>query len=169
MTTLNDRETTRLTTLPDPEHITLFFKFANHSVVLSVLSNQPFDEIKELFLLALRARGIEQISGSAVPEDKDLLEFGVLVDRKDATKGWVHVQVKEQDETKKNSGTGKKKSSAVENCPAAVGLTDGGYVAVRVRVEDQRQVKEESEDGADTDEFPEDPGWDVVLPTLEDE
>ena len=165
-----------LTTLPDPTSLTLLFKFARHTVLLSVSPTQPFSTTKSLLLLALESREISHIGSAPRPEDGEDLELAILVDRKDVSKGWIALEVAERRRAEAAAkGVGKKKGvqqtrvggQGGEGTPEGLGLVDGAWIAVRVR-EDGKGGKR---DGEDEDEFLEvdEREWDVVVPSFEDE
>jgi hypothetical protein len=163
-----------LTALPEPEQLTLLFKNGKQTVLLSVDPSRLFSEIKALLLAALKSRNIVSIrnvaDGPRVPISKpEDIEFGVLVDRKDATKGWVPLYIGEQEVL--DSRAGKKKARGKTNTsnqsPEGAGLTDGSWIAFRVKVASQKEVRDDDEGDEDDMETDEDPGWNVALPTFE--
>src|SRR5271155_4815534 len=139
-----------LAALPEPDLYTLLFKNSKQTVLLSVDPCQTFSEIKSLLLAALKSRNITSIrnveGGPLCPiSDAKDIEFGVLADRKDPSKGWVPLYVREQDVAdlklgKKNAG-GKK--SAVSESPEGAGLTDGSWIAFRVRTAIRKEAEKE--------------------------
>ncbi|EXJ87274.1 hypothetical protein A1O3_04233 [Capronia epimyces CBS 606.96] len=168
-----------LAALPMPDMITLLFKFHKSTTVLSVLPTTPFTEIKALLLAALQSRNLKYLPNTTIPlpETPQELEFGVLADKRDPSKGWVPLYINEQ-ETLGPKGVKKRiggKSSVLNESPLGAGLTDGSLVAYRIKA----FYKEGQKDGHDNDktsgegtpgiEIDEDPGWDVVLPSFEDE
>jgi hypothetical protein len=155
---------------PSPLNITLLFKCARHTVLLSVLPSTPFAEIKSLLLLALQARNITSIGGISVPSPDQAheVEFGIPREKKDLKKGFVSLEMAEQ--VLMDSKAGKKKASGEkatpnENPPGA-GLVDGSVLAFRFKKEDDVDMKEEGDDEA---QLQEDPGWNVELPRYDDE
>lgn len=160
---------------PNADTITLLFKCHKSTTLLSVYPTRPFPDIKVLLLGALHARGLTTLPGSSspLPENAQELEFGVLVDKKDASKGWVSLEIKEQEVTG-SKGSKRKvggKNSVLNESPSAASLSDGSWVAYRLRV----ASKETQGDGEELDigtpevEMEEDASWDVVLPTFDDE
>src|ERR1700712_4950573 len=137
-----------LAELPTPDTITLLFKCHKTTVALSVLPTKPFAEIKPLLLGALQSRNVKTFPNSEVPlpENSEELEFGVLADKKDASKGWVPVEIREQ-EISGPRGTKKKvggKESILNQNPLGAGLNDGAWVAYRMKQERKvLQVQEE--------------------------
>ncbi|ETI19713.1 hypothetical protein G647_08726 [Cladophialophora carrionii CBS 160.54] len=164
-----------LATLPTPDMITLLFKCHKSTVALSVLPTTPFAEVKPLLLGALQSRNIKTLPGSdtPLPEDPEDLEFGVLADKKDASKGWVPMVIREQEVTgprgpKKKVGG---KDSVLNQSPRGAGLSDGAWIAYRVKPE-QKEPNGEADDEADGTpniDVEEDVGFDVVIPSFEDE
>ena len=164
-----------LAELPSADMITLLFKCHKSTVALSVLPAKPFTEIKPLLLGALQSRNVKTFpnSDNPLPDDPENLEFGVLADRKDASRGWVPMEIKEQ-EVNGPKGTKKKvggKDSVLNQSPLGAGLSDGAWVAYRLKPErkvPQLQDEDQMEGIPDID-LEEDPGFDVVLPSFEDE
>ena len=159
-----------LTEVPSPLHITLLFKCARHTVLLSVLPSTPFSDVKSLLLLALKTRNITSIAGVSVPSPDcgDQVEFGQPNDRKDLTKGFISLERAEQ--VLLDSKAGKKKAigskaTPTEN-PAGAGLVDGAILAFRFRSLSNVEMEEEEEDEP---RIPNDPGWNVELPRYDDE
>ena len=162
--------------LPAIDDITLLFKCHKSTTVLSIPPTLPFPEIKLRLLAVLQSRGLNNLAKSPTPLPKNPhdFEFGVLVDRKDASKGWVAIEIKEQELIDTKGGKrkiGGRKGILNEN-PAGAGLVDGAWVAYRVRPGKQKgnAANTEPEDMLDIDmDIDEDQGWDVVLPSFEDD
>jgi hypothetical protein len=140
-------------------------------VLLSVLPSTPFTEIGSLLLLALQARNITNIAGIPVPspDQRDQVEVGIPLDRKDLQRGFTPL---EKAENTLVDGKGSKKKAACnkpmpnEN-PAGAGLVDGSILAFRFKQDNDVEMKEdEDEDEVQTSA---DPGWNVELPRYEDE
>ncbi len=164
-----------LAALPTADMITLLFKCHKSSVALSVLPTTPFAEIKPLLLGVLQARNINTLpnSDTPLPEDPEELEFGVLADKKDASKGWVPMEIKEQEITGPK-GTKKKvggKDSVLNESPLGAGLSDGAWVAYRVKLEHKEpQAQDDARmEGTPDIDIEEDEGFDVVIASFEDE
>ncbi len=164
--------------LPLQSHITLLLKHRKSTTLLSISPSQPFSEIKSLLLAALRSRDITSLSTTQatqvpLPSDSDDLEFGILADKKDPTKGWISLDSYTFSKDKKKV-PGRSKVTAGANSPEAAGLGDGGLVAYRLRKPNKGKEREKSVDSDDEDvdvdiAMDDDHGWDVVLPTFEDE
>jgi hypothetical protein len=106
----------------------------------------------------------------SLPENPEDLELGVLIDKKDPSKGWVPVDIKEQ-ELAGPKGTKKKvggRKSILNESPLGAGLSDGTWIAYRI-THQPKQPQEELEDGTPDVDVEEDPGWDVVIPSFEEE
>lgn len=155
-----------LTALPEANHLTLLFKFAKQTVLLSVMPDQPFGEIRSLLLLALQSRNITQISDISLTSNPNDLELAALIDRKDSSKGWVPIRIKVGEQEVRS---GKKKAgsatTAISDSPIGAGLVDGSWIAVRVR-DSSKSLNTEEEDGMEIDE---DPGWHVIVANYDDE
>jgi hypothetical protein len=132
----------------------------------------PFDEIKTLLLAALKSRNIDTLPNSnTLLPNPDNLEFGVLVDKKDLSKGWQPLV-----STGRSIGNGKARKSggrdaAIDDTPSGAGLGDGSWVAYRVKkTQSGAATNDEDTDGDSPDvDIDEDPGFDVVVPSYDDE
>jgi len=83
------------------------------------------------------------------------------------------MEIKEQEVTG-TKGIKKKvggKNSVLNESPLGAGLTDGSWVAYRMKPAQKEKQDEEMKDAEGTPdvEIEEDPGWDVVIPSFEDE
>ena len=137
---------------------TLRFKQHKTTVLLFAQQSQSLDLIKRDLLDAIRARGIEDINGNALPSDPEDIEFGVPRDKYDISKGWVPLKIPEvEDGDKKGKGKGVKKDSVLNGSPLGAGLKDGAMLAFRF-------TKGPAEDGMDVDDE-----WDVIIPSYDDE
>ena len=94
-----------------------------------------------------------EINGEPVPSDPALIELAVPVDRSDLEKGWNLLQSAGGEESKVTAG----KRASSGNVLAA-GLDNGHLVAFRFR-----------KPGDEVDSGLNDPGWDVVIPSFDDE
>ncbi|OAL38977.1 hypothetical protein AYO20_01728 [Fonsecaea nubica] len=164
-----------LAELPTPDMITLLFKCHKSTTALSVLPTRPFTEIKALLLAALESRNVKTLpdSSAPLPNDPEELEFGVLADKKDPSKGWILLDVKEQEITgpKDNKKKAGGKQSIFNQNPLGAGLGDGAWIAYRAKVKQKEpQMEEEDHEGGTPDiQIDEDPGFDVIIPSFEDE
>lgn len=160
---------------PSAETITLLFKCHKSTTLLSVHPTRPFTDIKVLLLAALKARGLSTLPGSSspLPENAEDLEFGVLADKKDASKGWIPLKIKERVVTGSKGGNKKVggNNSVMNESPLGASLTDGSLVAYRLKVSSKEmQVDEEDLDkGTPEVEMEDDGEWNVVLPTFDDD
>ncbi|KAJ6079415.1 hypothetical protein N7467_009168 [Penicillium canescens] len=146
----------------DSSAATLFFKKHKTTVLLMLQTHESLDTAKEKLLEALNSRGVTDINGDPVPDDSFDIEFGVPMDRADLEKGWRRLdadapELDEEGTTKKNKGKSKKEAVTL----MAAGLENGHTVAFRFR------KPNEGQDEMDLDY--EDPGWDVLIPTFDDE
>lgn len=156
--------------MPSPLHISLLFKCARHTVLLSVLPSTPFTEISSLLLLALKSRNITSIGETRVPppDQADLVEFGIPKDKKDLRKGFVPLEMAEQvliDGKAGKKKAGGNKAAPIEN-PAGAGLADGSILAFRFKSGYDMQTEEKGDDETD---IADDRGWNVELPRYDDE
>jgi len=124
-------------------------------------SHESITSAKEKLLQALKSRQIRDINGDAIPDDPAEIELGVPVDRSDLEKGWIGLTMDvpgEEDGAKKNGG----RKNASDTLQAA-GIQDGHSVAFRFR------KISAADDELDTDMDLNDSGWDVVIPSFDDE
>ncbi|KAI9371649.1 hypothetical protein BJX61DRAFT_16191 [Aspergillus egyptiacus] len=144
----------------DPLSWTLLFKKHKTTVLLMLPPSETIPATKDALLQALRARGIKDINGDLIPEDPLDIEFGVAVDKNDLEKGWTSLEeFNLDDEDAPKRGAGKKPAS---RSLKAAEINNGQTIAFRFRKPGQ-----DESDPAHLDL--EDPGWDVVLPILDDE
>ncbi|PLB45635.1 hypothetical protein P170DRAFT_389658 [Aspergillus steynii IBT 23096] len=149
----------------DPLSWTLLFKKHKTTVLLVLPPSESIASVKATLLKALQSRKLEDINGDPVPEDPSDIEFGVAVDKNDLEKGWTKLEsdMSEFDDGETpRRGAGKKAASSLTLQSAK--LRNGQSIAFRFQ-------KPKENGGADDDialEL-EDPGWDVVLPSLDEE
>ncbi|KAJ5307684.1 hypothetical protein N7476_008340 [Penicillium atrosanguineum] len=143
---------------PDSRSCTLLFKKHKTTVLLSLQSHESITSAKEKLLQALNSRQLRDINGDVIPDDPAAIELGVPMDRSDLDKGWMSLTM---DVPGQESGakTGKKKLS---DTLQAAGLENGHSVAFRFR-------KLGAGDEVDTDMDLNDPGWDVIIPSFDEE
>lgn len=116
---------------------------------------------KETLLKALQDRGIKEINGDSIPEDHAEIELGAPVDKNDLEKGWTRLENEIPGlENGSKRGAGKKTSLK------AADLRNGQSIAFRFRKPREQMDKEGD---LDIDLDLDDSGWDVVLPSLDDE
>lgn len=132
---------------------TLRFRQHKTTVLLLVAQGQSFNSIKEELLAAIKARGVEEINGNAVPSDSEAIIFGVPVDKHDFSKGWLPLYIKEVEEGDVK-GKGVKKGSVLNENPLGAGLKDGAVLAFKFGDPDAM-------DGVDDQ-------WDVIMPSYDD-
>ncbi|KAL4873285.1 hypothetical protein BDV12DRAFT_99822 [Aspergillus spectabilis] len=141
----------------DPLSWTLLFKKHRTTVLLMVPPSETIRNTKTALLKALQGRSLKEINGDPVPEDPLEIEFGVAVDKNDLEKGWTSLEgLQLEDDEPGKRGAGKKTASLSLK---AVDISNGQSIAFRFR--------SAGADPADLDL--EDPGWDVVVPSLDDE
>jgi hypothetical protein len=145
-----------LASLSTPEHITLLLKNHKQTVLLSVIPTTPFNEIKSLLLAVLKSRNITSLDGIPISDEAEDIEFGVLRNKKNPVEGWVPLNIKEME-----VGDAKGNKS-----PAGASLVDGSMLAFRFRTESKRDAPEDEDDEM---EIEDDPGWNVILPSYDDE
>ncbi|KAJ5163252.1 uncharacterized protein N7500_005082 [Penicillium coprophilum] len=135
----------------DSRAVTILFKKHKTTVLLMLQPHESLDFTKEKLLGALKSRDIKDLNGDHLPDDSCDIEFGEPVDRADLEKGWKRLQadVKVQNES----------VTIME-----AGLQDGQSIAFRFH-----KSSEDQDGGLDMDLDSEDPGWDVVMPTYEDD
>jgi hypothetical protein len=162
-----------LAALPTPEHITLLLKNHKQTVLLSVIPETPFAEIKSLLLAALKSRNIVSIDNTPLPDEPDAIEFGVLRNKKNPAEGWVPLTIKEVEVSDAKGGKWKAggKKSVLNESPAGAGLGDGSLLAFRFRTKPKEEALEQEDSDEDEDEveIEDDPGWNVILPSYDDD
>jgi hypothetical protein len=170
-----------ITTLPQPAHITLLLKHAKSTVFLSVSPQQSFTSIKSLLLSALQARNITSLPSSdgtttTLPSTPEGIELGVLIDKKDASRGWTLLDANSTTSAATSKSTTKAKakvgtSKDDPDTPAGAGLGDGSWLAYRVKKEGSSDDVSVDENGdvVVPDDMEGDQGWYVVLPSFEED
>lgn len=144
---------------PDSRSCTLLFKKHKTTILLSLQSHESITSAKEKLLQALKSRQMREINGDIIPDDPAAIELGVPMDRSDLDKGWMSLtmDIPGQENSAKSSGQ-KKLSDTLQ----AAGLQDGYSVAFRFR-------KSGAGDEVDMDTDLNDPGWDVIIPSFDEE
>ncbi|PTU25078.1 hypothetical protein P175DRAFT_0451387 [Aspergillus ochraceoroseus IBT 24754] len=144
--------------MTDPCSWTLLFRKHRITVLLMLLPSETIPNTKQALLKALQARGLEDINGDTVPADPSEIELGVAVDKNDLDKGWTSLEALQldDDEAPKRGGANKAATLSLK----AADINNGQSIAFRFR-------KPRAEDSVDLEL--EDPGWDVILPRLEDD
>lgn len=133
-------------------------------------AQESIQSTKEKLHSALKSRGITEINGDSVPKDPADIELGVPINRNELEKGWVRLdlQVEENSDsqavTTKKASAGRPKKSSLSDSLQGVDIRDGQAIAFRFR-----KASSKSENDEDEDENLEDSGWDVVIPSLDDE
>ncbi|KAG0159110.1 hypothetical protein PDIDSM_6630 [Penicillium digitatum] len=135
---------------PDSRAVTILFKKHKTTVLLMLHPHESLDLTKTRLLNALKSREVTAINGDTVPDDSLDIEFGEPVDRADPEKGWKRLPV---DSSQNESVT-----------VMEAGLKDGNSIAFRFHKSTEGQ-----NGGLDMDLDGEDPGWDVVMPSYEEE
>lgn len=130
-------------------------------MLLLLPPSETLSGTKTALLKALQARGSNEIGGDPVPEESSKIELGVAVDKNDTEKGWTSLEGLEIDEdTAPKRGAGKKSTSSSLK---ALGISGGQSIAFRFR-----KAGDAGPDNASDFDL-EDPGWDVILPSFDDE
>jgi len=148
---------------PDPLSWILRFKNNNVTILLLVSPTQSFASIKEALLNALNIRNIKEINDEPLPDDASEIEFGVPIDRNNLKKGWEKLKIPAQDGTERKTATGRERKNPNVG-PQGADLRDFQAVAFRFR-----KVGNAKENKTELDIDLDDPGWDVLIPTYEDE
>ncbi|KAL2801374.1 hypothetical protein BJX66DRAFT_289663 [Aspergillus keveii] len=142
---------------PDALSWTLLFKKHRTTVLLMLPPSESINNTKSALLNALQSRGLTEINGDPVPKDSQEIEFGVAIDKNDMEKGWTSLESLELDEDNApKRGMGKKAASTSLKFAE---INNGQSIAFRFR---QARNNEDDLDLVD-------PGWDVILPSLDDE
>ncbi|OKL56383.1 hypothetical protein UA08_08338 [Talaromyces atroroseus] len=150
---------------PDPLSWTLRFKKHKTTVLLMLPAQESIPSTKEKLHNALKSRNVREINGDPVPENPADIEFGVPIDRNELEKGWVRLalQTGEAEHEGKN-GAGRPKKGSLADSLQGADIRDGQAIAFRFK-----RASGGEGDGAESDEDFADAGWDVVLPSLDDE
>ena len=143
---------------PIGNQLTLRFKHHKTTILLHVAQSQSFTSIKADLLSAIKATGISDINGTTLPSDPEAIVFGIPIDKHDVNKGWMPLKIPEVEDGELAKGKGVKKGSVLNENPLGAGLKDGAVLAFRFVDEE-----EEDNDGGEGD------GWDVVMPSYDDE
>ncbi|MCJ1428079.1 hypothetical protein MMC29_005987 [Sticta canariensis] len=145
---------------PTPQHWTLRFKQHKTTILLFVSQNQSFGSIKSELLEAIKATGIRDINGYALPANADGIILGIPVDKNDPGKGWVGLEIPEidGDEDAECKSKGVRKGSVLNASPLGAGLKDGAMIAFKFR-----------EEGAEDTDNPDRDDWEVIIPSYDDE
>lgn len=144
---------------PDPQKWTLRFKQHKTTILLFVDQAQSFTSIKTDLLEAIAKTGRTELNGQRVPTDPEDVIFGVPIEKNDPSRGWVRLDIPETGV--QVNGTSKKiggKKSVLNSSPLGAGLRDGAMLAFRFQ-----------QDGQGANEDREDEGWDVLIPSYEEE
>jgi hypothetical protein len=164
-----------LAALPTPEHITLLLKNHKQTVLLSVTPETSFADIKSLLLAALKSRNIASIDNTPLPDEPEAIEFGVLRNKKNPAEGWMSLVIKEVEVGDAKGGKRKVggKKSVLNESPAGAGLGDGSILAFRFRTKPKEEaLEQEGENGNEDDDemgIEDDPGWNVIFPSYDDD
>ncbi|KAJ9230728.1 hypothetical protein DTO271D3_6153 [Paecilomyces variotii] len=149
---------------PSPLSWTLLFRKHKTTVLLMLPPNETITSAKTELLKALNSRGLKEINGDPVPEDPSEIEFGVPVDKNELEKGWTRLDVEVPGLAE--SGTKKKKRNGGEVTLQGADIKDGQSIAFRFR---KPSTEDAGKDQLDLDLELEDPSWDVIVPSLDDE
>ncbi|KAL9132254.1 MAG: hypothetical protein Q9217_000058 [Psora testacea] len=136
--------------------LTLRFKCHKTTILLLCQQSQSFTSIKQDLLDSIKAAGMENINRACLPSDPECIILGVPIDKNDISKGWINLEIPEFDEVE-GKEKGVKKGSVLNQSPLGAGLKDGAVLAFKFNKEGER------------DEMDLDDGWDVVMPSYEDE
>ena len=139
------------------------FKQHKTSILLFVEQTQSFASIKQDLLDAIKKSGRTGINGQSLPSKPEDVILGVPIDKNDASKGWVDLEIPEQELEDINGGKRKVggKKSVLNSSPLGAGLKDGAMLAFKFREVDENMDEDELDTG--------DGNWDVIMPSYEDE
>jgi hypothetical protein len=111
---------------------------------------------KEKLLNALNARGLKEINGDKIPQNHLDIELGIPIDRNHLNRGWIGLDpmvVDGDDKPATNKGSKKDAPNSLQGA----NIRNGQAIAFRFKA------------SSDGDDDGGDPGWDVVIPSLDDE
>jgi hypothetical protein len=119
-------------------------------------------------LAALQSRKITSVDGTSIPDEPEDIEFGVLRNKKNPAEGWVPLDIKEMEVSDAKGGKRKVggKKSVLNESPAGASLGDGSILAFRFRTKTKQDAPEDEEDEMQIED---DPGWNVILPSYDDD
>ncbi|OQE19816.1 hypothetical protein PENSTE_c014G07152 [Penicillium steckii] len=146
----------------DSKAVTLLFKKNKITTLLSLQPHEQLDSVRQKLLEALRGRDVREINGDIVPDDPAEIEFGVPIDRSDIEKGWTRLRSNSSKEGNEN-----KAARALANTVLDSDLGNGNWVAFRFRKPGTSEETEQDETAMSLDL--DDPGWDVIIPSFDDE
>ncbi|KAJ5988775.1 hypothetical protein N7481_003985 [Penicillium waksmanii] len=149
-------------TNPDSRSVTILFKKNKTTILLSLQPHEQLQAVKRKVLQALKERDVREINGDIVPDDPAEIEFGIPIDRSDLEKGWTRLKTNTS-----NEETGKNSGSALADTVLDADLGNGNWVAFRFGKDIKPEETKEDETAMSLDL--DDPGWDVVVPSFDDE
>ncbi|KAJ5386740.1 hypothetical protein N7509_009281 [Penicillium cosmopolitanum] len=146
----------------DSRSVTILFKKNKTTILLSLQPHEQLQAVKQKVLQALKERDVREINGDIVPDDPAEIEFGIPIDRSDLEKGWTRLKTNTS-----NEETEKKSGRTLADTVLDADLGNGNWVAFRFRkdIKPEETKEEETAMSLDLD----DPGWDVVVPSFDDE
>ncbi|KAI9728412.1 MAG: hypothetical protein M1828_003812 [Chrysothrix sp. TS-e1954] len=144
----------------EPSHLTwtLRLKHNKDTTLLHVGQLQPFDDIKEELLEALRQTHPDgKLDGIAdIPEDPTDVILAKPKDAQDYTQGWIRLNPEGFSEDEEGSKKRIISRKVAEDSPKAAGLKEGAVLAYKFKTEKDEGLGDEDEN------------WDVVIPSFED-
>ncbi|KAJ5232213.1 hypothetical protein N7468_005169 [Penicillium chermesinum] len=143
---------------------TLLLKKHKTTILLSVQpDNTTLSAVKEKLFHCLVSRGINEINNDPVPLDVNGIDLGIPIDQNEPEKGWISLERKATgDDDKSEMPNGKPRQ--LSDTILSAGLSDRNILAFRFR-----QPGETSSEAHETELDHADPGWDVILPSFDDE
>lgn len=124
--------------------LSIRFKHGNHTIFLFVDPTSTFSEVAKELLEILKERYPGGLTTSAVPPKKTALpsdassiEFAVLKNKADTSKGWTPL-----------------KTTPEEDTPASQGIQENSMVAFAIRPEEDEEKADEDEELAFEVDFP---------------
>jgi hypothetical protein len=142
--------------------VTILFKKNKTTILLSLQPHEQLQAVKRKLLQALKERDVREINSDIVPDDPAEIEFGIPIDRSDLEKGWTRLKTNTS-----NEETEKKSGRALADTVLDADLGNGNWVAFRFRKDIKPEETKEDETAMSLDL--DDPGWDVVVPSFDDE
>jgi hypothetical protein len=129
-------------------------------------STTSITSTKEELYNALRSRDLTEINGDALPENPKEIELGVLIDTNDE-KTWTLLEQSTVNDEGNRRGTSSRRGSGSTNDISlqTAGIKNNQVIAFRFS-------KTGDVESGNTDELDldlDDAGWDVILPTLDDD
>lgn len=181
---------------PSPRVWCLRFKLNRSTILLHIDALQTLPSVRAELLAALQATNPDGIfKGTSrdgmpveypLPTNPEDIVLAKPKDINDLSAGWETIgdvndglvfdeDVGSKGKGKASAAAAKMSSKSINDCPQGAGLRDGGVVAIRFRLPEEKARRQRLMDGdLDVDEIAkegmgiDDLPWDVIVPTMEE-